>query len=129
MPIDAAPGKGRVVVTDSDPCGLVVDTIYFAERSSELAPAQAPVVDGTAEMFRCVARIGEVKRWRVVGGADAGERDGERLARERAQTVIAALVARGVSASTLELAPPELERGATPDKRAYHRNVKFFAVH
>ena len=123
---------GRVIVTVSDPCGLVMDQLYFAEGSAQLAPAQTPAVDTTADMLRCFAKIGEISRWQVIGNADATERDGERLARDRAQTVIDALVARGVSRNSLDgvgvgATDPADER-RTPDARAKNRRVELMPI-
>ena len=117
------------MVTTTDECGFILDLVYFARESSEISRVQAPVIESTAETFRCFARTGEITRWQVIGYTDDAERHGAELAHARAQAVIDALVARGVSANSLEAvsaaATDPLDRRGTPDARAKNRRVAF----
>ena len=105
-------------------CGISEGTIY------KYFPTKRDLF--LAAVGRCFAKIGEISRWRVIGNADATERDGERLARDRAQTVIDALVARGVSRNSLDgvgvgATDPADER-RTPDARAKNRRVELMPI-
>ncbi len=126
-----APGK-VVVVTTSDECGLILDQVYFAPNEASPLGHQRPVLDETAEMFRCFRRTGVIRKWQVVGHADATERDPLALSLARARTVAAALVARGVAAASLHIdgygaARPQDRRG-TPAALAKNRRVSFFVL-
>lgn len=123
---------GKVVTTVSDECGFLLDQIYFDHNAAGLSPAQRPIVDETAGMFRCFLRTGEITKWQVVGNADATEQDPAALSLSRARTVAASLVARGVAAATLDISgigatQPQDPRG-TPEARAKNRRVFFLAL-
>src|SRR5262249_43383561 len=104
--IDAAApadARGKIIITTSDECGLVLDQVYFERNATGLRANQRWVLDATAEMFRCFLRTGDITRWQVIGNADATERDPEALALARARTVANALIARGVRAASLDV--------------------------
>ena len=129
---DPAPERGRVVVTTSDECGLVLDSFYFPEGSAELPAFQEEVVARTAEMFRCMWRTHQVMRWQVIGNADAHERDPVRLGLDRGHAVRQALIAHGVASSSLEVitvgASDPIDVRGTPSARAKNRRVTFFVL-
>jgi len=126
------PGKGRIVVTTSDECGLVLDSLYFPESATVLPAAQEETIAHTAEMFRCLWRTHEVTRWQVIGNADARERDPVRLALDRGHAVEQALIAHGVVPSSLEVitmgASDPVDPRGTPSARAKNRRVSFLVV-
>ncbi len=132
---DAAPpgdAPGKVVVTESDECGFLLDQVYFEPDSSTLRAHQLPIVDETASMFRCFLRTGEITRWQVVGNADAAERDPAKLSLARARVVADALVARGVGATSLDVTgagtTQPMDRRRTPSARAKNRRVFFLVL-
>jgi outer membrane protein OmpA-like peptidoglycan-associated protein len=127
-----ADARGKVVITVADECGFILDQLYFAPSSSSLRPAQRPILDATADMFRCFQRTGEVTKWQVVGNADATERSPASLSLARARAVADALVARGVDATTLDLvgagATQPQDRHRTPAALAKNRRVFFLVL-
>jgi outer membrane protein OmpA-like peptidoglycan-associated protein len=137
IPPGVAPGSapepptslGTVVVADSDACGLLLDSIYFAPDSAVVRTDQGAVLDELARMFRCFYSSGEITRWSVIGSADDHERDPDRLAHERARMVARELVTRGVPAEALTAsgvgATQPADPGQTPDDQARNRNVSF----
>jgi outer membrane protein OmpA-like peptidoglycan-associated protein len=128
-PPAGATSLGTVVVADADRCGLLLDSIYFAENSAVIGAEQAPALDGLAEMFRCLHADGEITRWGVVGHADSHEDDVARLAHERSRAVARELVARGVPVDALAPesvgASQPLDPGQTAGGRARNRHVSF----
>jgi outer membrane protein OmpA-like peptidoglycan-associated protein len=129
---DPAPERGRVIVTTSDECGLVLDSFYFPERSAVLPAAQEEIVAHTAEMFRCMWRTHQVTRWQVIGNADARERDPVQLALDRGHAIEKALIAHGVVSSSLEVvtvgASDPIDVRGTPSARAKNRRVSFLVL-
>jgi outer membrane protein OmpA-like peptidoglycan-associated protein len=131
---DAPPGEapGKVIVITSDECGFILDQVYFEHNSADLRDPQRPILDATADMFRCFLRTGEITKWQVIGNADATERDPQALSVARARAVAAALVSRGVAASTLDImgagASQPLDPHGTPEARAKNRRVFFLVL-
>jgi hypothetical protein len=75
----------------------ILDRVYFDAASAKLRKASKPIVDAIADTIKANPRI---EKLGVVGARGPGEPDS--LSLDRAKTVIAALVARGVPASQLE---------------------------
>jgi len=126
-PLAGTPGQVRVTV--SDECGLLLDQIYFGPGSADLRDGQRPILDETADMFRCFLRTGEITKWQVVGNTDDTERDPAVLSLARAQAVADALIARGVDPASLDVtgagATQPQDRRRTPAARAKNRRVHF----
>jgi outer membrane protein OmpA-like peptidoglycan-associated protein len=89
-------GSGRaVVVTDSDPCGLVIDNVYF--KRDDAAIRQPEIVDEVAGMLSCLDQVEHVRfRLDIVGHTSADERDRQALGLARAHAVERYMTACGV---------------------------------
>ena len=88
------PSGRHVVVTESDPCGLVVQPVYFVR---DTAVFQQPIVDELAGMLSCFDQVEHLRlRIAIVGYAAADEHDREALATARARAVARYLGACGV---------------------------------
>jgi hypothetical protein len=74
----------------------ILDRVYFDPGSSRLRPVSQPIVDALAATIKANPRIDELG---VVGARAANEPDA--LALDRANAMVAALVARGVPARQL----------------------------
>ena len=133
VPIDAAPARQTVIVTSTDECGLVVDMVYFPERSVTISSTSSAVLDQTADMFRCLQNEGKQITWEVRGHTDATEPDPLARSDARAHEIAAALVGRGVAAATLVPrgygAAQPLDRRSTPEAHAKNRRVDFLIIH
>lgn len=129
IPADAAP---TVIVTQSDPCGFILDMVYFPSGSSAISKPSEPIVNATAEMFTCFVKLGEISLFEVGGHADDTETNAERLSQERAVTIANALIARGVPATALTAvgygASQPLDRKNTAAARAKNRRVQFLVL-
>jgi outer membrane protein OmpA-like peptidoglycan-associated protein len=122
-------GRGKVVITDSDPCGLIIDAIYFDANSAALAARETPVIDGIATMLRCLESTHEAGRWQILGSTAPGERDRDHLRRARAQTVLDALIARHVNPAVVELGDSSAHtRPGDSRGPAWLRRVDFWRV-
>ncbi len=105
---------------------VVVNGLDFKTGSAEIADTSAPLLDLLAQMLKDNAELAVA----VVGHSDnvGGLEANLRLSRARAQSVVNALVERGVAASRLEaegiayLAP--LASNATEEGRATNRRVE-----
>ncbi|HEU0036428.1 MAG TPA: OmpA family protein [Kofleriaceae bacterium] len=132
--VDAATvdAKPRVIVTESDPCGLVMDQLYFRDGATTLEPAQLAVLAETATMIRCFVDRHEIRRFEVQGHADVRERDPQRLSEQRARAVMQGLIDRGVPPLALTAAGygarEPLDRTGTAAARAKNRRVAFVVV-
>jgi len=130
--VDAPDDAGKIVVITSDECGLAIDQLYFDSNSAVVRPNQQPVLDATADMFRCWYRTKEILKWEVSGHADTREKDALALSQARADAVKAALVARGVVAGSLDPkgygASQPLDRSPTAFARAKNRRVSFLVL-
>jgi outer membrane protein OmpA-like peptidoglycan-associated protein len=86
----------RVLIEE---CHFPTDgTVQFEADAATPTPPSAEIIEALA---RLIAAHPELRRVGVDGHASAGERDARRLSARRADAVLAALVARGVSASRL----------------------------
>jgi outer membrane protein OmpA-like peptidoglycan-associated protein len=102
LPADAATGQGRIVVTTSDECGLILDTIFFLEGSSAIRKESKPILDANAEMLACLVAKHEISLFEVQGHADAKEKDPQRLSDERALNVANAMATHGIPATAMK---------------------------
>ena len=93
--------RGRIVVTESDHCGFILDFLYFESGSAEIGPRQQPIIDETATMLACGVKDEGISKIEVQGHADDKEKDAMRLSEQRAVTVANALVSKGVPAKVL----------------------------
>ena len=89
----AAPPKNCVWIEVFE----ILERVYFDPGSSGLRGASTPIVDAIAETIKANPRIDKLG---VVGARSAGEADA--LALDRANAMVAALIARGVPARQLE---------------------------
>jgi outer membrane protein OmpA-like peptidoglycan-associated protein len=115
---DGCPDRSLgIIVTDVK---VTMTAVAFAADSSKLDPAAFPILDSIATTLLAHPEFSAVL---VRGHAIAGEKSAPSLAKARADAVLAALIARGVSAKTLTvqaLAPAP--KGADP---AVERVVDF----
>lgn len=123
--------RGRVVVTTSDACGLVIQPVWFAQGSE--TPISSDPIDGIADMLTCEHKdSGLLLKIAIQGHADASETDPDELSRRRAQTVATMLVARkmpnlGFVIEPLGTLEPRDTTG-TADGRARNRRVDFLVL-
>jgi len=124
--------RGTIVVTTTDECGMMLDSVYFPERSAMPKPEQMFVVDQTADMFLCLQKQGQTLLIEVSGHADAREPDGVTLSDSRAQVILGALVKRGVPAAWLRPqgygATQPRDRKRTEWARSVNRRVEFLIL-
>jgi outer membrane protein OmpA-like peptidoglycan-associated protein len=131
IPADAAPdaARGRIVVTTSDECGLVLDMIFFPAGSAVPSSPQTTVLDQTAEMLRCLQRTEPGLHWEVQGHADPYEADAVALSDARARYARDQLVKRGVLPASLDAvgygATLLLDRANSDFAHAKNRRVMF----
>jgi outer membrane protein OmpA-like peptidoglycan-associated protein len=143
--LDAAPGdalvstllapddaKGRVVVTESDGCGFILDMIYFAPGSAELQPHQQPAADAAAALLVCALDGSGILKLEIQGHADDKERDPQRLSEERAVHIANFLTSKGVPAKILVVVGYSnkfpIDRRKTAAARAKNRRVGFLIL-
>ncbi|MDB4959282.1 MAG: hypothetical protein JWO36_6851 [Myxococcales bacterium] len=121
---DGCPDRGRVAVTSTNI--EILDRIYFTKNGDVLMPQSAPIVDAIAATLRGNPDILEVE---LDGHASSDEADAWGLASWRAASVRGALVARGVAASRLAIAPfgatQPVDRSDTEEARHKNRRVEF----
>jgi outer membrane protein OmpA-like peptidoglycan-associated protein len=124
--------RGTIVVTTTDECGMMLDSVYFPEGSAIPAPQQTLVIDQTADMFRCLQKEGQTLLVEVGGHADARERDAVTLSGSRAAVIVGALVKRGVPAAWLAPqgygATRPRDRKRTEWARSVNRRVEFLIL-
>jgi len=130
-PLVPAP-RGRVVVTSSDECGMIFDSIYFPFGSAMPATHQAVVLDSTAAMLVCLKKQGLVLEIEVQGHTDDREPDALTLSDSRASVIRNALVQRGVDPTWLKpqgyAATRPRDRRTTDSARAKNRRVEFLVL-
>jgi outer membrane protein OmpA-like peptidoglycan-associated protein len=130
LPIDQP--RGKVVVTTSDACGMMIDSVYFPQNSD--TPVSAGAIDGIADMLICMNKeSGLLLRLAVQAYADPSERDSDELTVRRAQTVATMLTARKMpTLGPLELIPYGArdlrDKSGTADGRARNRRVDFLIL-
>jgi outer membrane protein OmpA-like peptidoglycan-associated protein len=116
----------KVIVTESDPCGLVIDMIYFDTGSVAF---RVDVADEVAGMLSCLAQVEHVRfRLEIVGHASSDEQDPEALGLARARAVERYLRACGVDAELVARSEGErrpLDRRPSELARAKNRRVEF----
>ena len=115
---DGCPDRSLgIIVTDAK---VTMTAVAFAADSSKLDPATFPLLDSIAQTLVAHPEFSAVL---VRGHAIASEKKAASLAKARADAVLAALVARGVSAKTLTAqALTPAPKGADP---AVERVVDF----
>ena len=123
--------RGRVIVTTSDACGLVLQPVYFAQGSA--TPRSTDPIDAVADMFLCEYKdSGVLVKFAITGHADRSETDPVELSRRRAQTVAALLVARKMPNLNLVIEPmgtyQPRDTTGTADGRARNRRVDVLAL-
>jgi outer membrane protein OmpA-like peptidoglycan-associated protein len=122
--VDAADSHRGIVITVQD--------LRFVANEARLLPEEAARLDAIADSLRRF--IGDAYTIRIDGhAADIGEPVGEaRISRERAQTIMDAMVARGVPADLFEIyghgAEDPLNDNATSAGRALNRRVEITAT-
>jgi outer membrane protein OmpA-like peptidoglycan-associated protein len=123
---------GRIIVTETDQCGFILDFLYFDSNSSEVAPRQQPILDATAVQLACGVKDEGITKIEVQGHADDKERDPLRLSEDRALKVANALASKGVPAGVLvpvgygSSAPMDAKKTAAA--RAKNRRVGFLIL-
>lgn len=131
LPVER-PSRGRVVVTTSDACGLVIEPVWFGQGSE--TPVSTDTVDALATMLTCLAKDdGILLRLAIQAHADPSETDPDELSLRRARTVATMLTARKMPTLgpfTLEpygaLEPRDTT--GTADGRAHNRRVDFLIL-
>ncbi|MFT3700679.1 MAG: OmpA family protein [Kofleriaceae bacterium] len=128
---DAAP-RGRVIITESDPCGFILDIVYFPFRSPTTAAHQKAVLDATADMLVCFEKIGTRNFYEIQGHADSLEPNALDLSDVRAAYVRDELVKRGVPPIALRVqgygATQPQDKRNTEEGRAKNRRVQFLVL-
>jgi outer membrane protein OmpA-like peptidoglycan-associated protein len=93
---DGCPDRGRVIVSSSSI--TILEKINFESGSSELKRATWPILDAVAAVLR---ENPQIVRIELQGHTDEKERNGQRIAADRADSVRRALTARGIDAGRL----------------------------
>jgi outer membrane protein OmpA-like peptidoglycan-associated protein len=124
--------RGRVVVTTSDECGLVLEPVHFPAGSAMPAPSSVRVLDYTADFLLCLRKQGTKLVLEVGGHADDREPDALTLSDWRASVIKNELVKRGLPAETLLPqgygASQPIDRTKTAEARARNRRVEFLVL-
>lgn len=123
---DAAPSRVKVTRTQVE----IKDTIQFETGSATLLPASSPVLNDVYQVLMDSAGM----KLRIEGHTDSegGDDLNMKLSKERAASVRAYLLSKGVESSRLisegygETKPIDTNR--TPDGRATNRRVEFHIV-
>jgi outer membrane protein OmpA-like peptidoglycan-associated protein len=85
---------GMVVVTTSDPCGLIIEPVQFERDSVRFSTRSA---DAVAGMLACLHQTEQsLFRFELIGHASGDERDPEQLGLARARALADYLTACGV---------------------------------
>ena len=115
-----------MIVTESDPCGLAIDMIYFETGSVAF---RVEIADEVAGMLSCLAQVEHVHfRLEIVGHASSDEQDPEALGLARAREVERYLRACGVPADLVARSEGDrrpLDRRQSDLARAKNRRVEF----
>jgi outer membrane protein OmpA-like peptidoglycan-associated protein len=136
IPVDAAArtadARVKVIITQTDECGFILDQVYFPMNSAIPEAHQIPVLDATAQMLVCTEAHGERMFWEVQGHADALETNALDLSDARAAYIHGELIKRGVPAVALRSlgygASQPLDKRNTEMARAKNRRVSFIAL-
>ncbi len=124
--------RGRVTVTVSDPCGLVLDQVFFAPGSAMPGPSSAPVLDANAAFLVCLEKQGDKLVLEVGGHTDDREPNALTLSDSRASVVRNELVRRGVNPAWLTSqgygATQPIDRAKTDRARAKNRRVELLVI-
>jgi outer membrane protein OmpA-like peptidoglycan-associated protein len=119
---DGCPDRGRLVVSSSSL--VVLEPLHF-ERGTDVLPASAaPIVAAVASALRTAP---EITLLEIAGHASGDEPEAWGLAARRATAVRAALIAQGIAADRLTIAP----YGATQPgghKPVQQRRVEFLIL-
>jgi len=100
-PIATSHAADAVVVTVSDPCGFLVNQIYFAKDRASLGERQNSFIVAMAANFECLRRECQSLHIEVAGHASIDEVGPGNLSMERSIAVQEALEARGVAPGVL----------------------------
>ncbi len=126
---DGCPDKGKVIIEGSDI--VILDKVQFKTASAEILPASKSILDAVAATLKGHP---EFKVIEIAGHADERGNDkyNLKLTRDRAHSVLSALVSRGISRDRLvsqgygEYCP--LDEGHTPKAWEKNRRVEFKVV-
>jgi OmpA-OmpF porin, OOP family len=126
---DGCPDKGKVVIEGSDI--IILEKVMFETNSAKILPESTSILDAVAATLKGHP---EFKVVEIAGHADERSNDDYnlKLTRDRAASVVDALVSRGVAKSRLvsqgygEYCP--LEDGHTPAAWEKNRRVEFKVV-
>lgn len=124
--------RGRVVVTTSDPCGLVLDQVFFPFGSAMPGPSSSAVLDANAAFLVCLEKEGDQLVLEVSGHTDDREPDALTLSESRASVIRNELIRRGVNPAWLTTqgygpAQP-IDRAKTERARAKNRRVELLVL-
>ncbi len=126
---DGCPDKGKVIIEGSDI--VILDKVQFKTASAEILPASKSILDAVAATLKGHP---EFKVVEIAGHADERGNDNYnlKLTRDRAHSVLSALVSRGISRDRLvsqgygEYCP--LDEAHTPKAWEKNRRVEFKVV-
>lgn len=124
--------RGRVVVTTSDACGMIISPVFFAQNAA--SPISNDAIDSIADMLTCTNKeSGMLLRIAIQAYADSSETDPDELTMRRAQTVATMLTARKMpTLGPFELVPygarEMRDTTGTADGRAQNRRVDFLIL-
>jgi outer membrane protein OmpA-like peptidoglycan-associated protein len=124
--------RGRVVVSTSDSCGMIIMPVFFAQNSA--TPTSNDAVDSIADMLTCANKeSGLLLKLAIQAYADPSETDPDQLTERRAQTVATMLTARKMpTLGAFELIPygarDLVDTSGTADGRARNRRVDFLII-
>lgn len=124
---DGCPDRGRVVVRDSSL--VILESIQFAANSESLTAASQSIIDAVASVM---SSHPEIERIEIGGHTSSDETDGWALSARRATAVRAALVAKGVADTRLEIQPyaavQPVATSDTPAGREKNRRASFLIL-
>ncbi len=103
----------------------ILETVRFGRNEATMPAEQISVVDQIAAALVANAEIRIVE---IQGHASRGERRPQRLGEQRAQTVIAALVERGIEMSRLRSRSLAASQPRHPTDHETNQRVEFFVV-
>ncbi len=120
---DGCPDVGSV---DVNHCGGgPLDNVYFRSGSAALGRPTAPILDALAATLLANPQLSLVE---LAGFVDRNERDPVRLAQERANAVLRALVKRGVLRTRLRARAHGAPPARDPQKPELDRRVELHLV-